>query len=174
MVNWALNCLAVGGRKKLQQQFQNWLVKVVLLVVVLGTIFFFLLIDPPLSSMRCESWTMRSRIASAIVFSPITSCHLLTGNCEVIINDAFPCRSSMISIRAALLCASKGVVEHQQALSFDLGDFLDIRGIGLSHFKASEQFRGIRVKYAIPLDAGLMADGRCHIAFADPGAAGDQ
>lgn len=66
------------------------------------------------------------------------------------------------------------VIEHQQVLPFEPGDFLDIRVVGLCHFQAGEQLWSTRVEYAVPLYAGLMANGCCHIAFTDPGAACDQ
>ena len=44
-------------------------------------------IESPRISIRCALCTMRSRIPSATVGSPICSCHLLTGICEVRIID---------------------------------------------------------------------------------------
>lgn len=54
------------------------------------SVFSFLLqSDSPNSSMRSEWCTMRSRTASALVFSPVTSFHSLTGICEVMFVDRF-------------------------------------------------------------------------------------
>ncbi len=48
---------------------------------------FFLRMLSPLSSMRWALWTIRSRIASAMVGSPIMACHPDTGSWAVMMVD---------------------------------------------------------------------------------------
>lgn len=65
------------------------------------------LTDSPLSSMQWAECTMRSQMASAIVGSPITSCHLATGSREARSVEALPWRSSRISRSASREGASR-------------------------------------------------------------------
>ena len=60
------------------------------------------LIDSPFRSIRCEELTSRSRIASAIVPSPMMSYHAETGICEAMTVAFCWYRSSMISSIASL------------------------------------------------------------------------
>ena len=64
--------------------------------------------DSPKSSILIEWCTILSRIASAIVFSPITSCQSHTGTWEVMMVARRPCRSSIMSISEDRAAASKG------------------------------------------------------------------
>ena len=67
------------------------------------------LIDSPVNSIRWEECTIRSKIASAIVPSPIVSCQFFTGIWAAMIIDDLSYFSSTISIRAFLAGSSKAV-----------------------------------------------------------------
>ena len=54
--------------------------------------------ESPFSSMRCDEFTILSKIASAMVLSPIILCQSETGICEAIMVEVLSCLSSIISI----------------------------------------------------------------------------
>jgi len=56
-------------------------------------------------------------MASKMVFSPITSCHLFMGSCEVMNNGVMECLASKISIKAALVHSSKGFMPKSSNIS---------------------------------------------------------
>jgi hypothetical protein len=60
----------------------------------------------PLRLRRWALWTKRSRIASASVGWPMTSCQCSTGSWLVTMVEPRPCRSSIISSRSARLRSS--------------------------------------------------------------------
>ena len=109
-------------------------------------------IDSPESSMRIALWTILSRTASAMVFSPMMSCQAHTGTCEVMIVARRPCLSSMMSMRFERAGASKGcipeVVEYEQVCALDPLEFGQYGSFGFCGLELSHKTCGACIKHS--------------------------
>ena len=70
----------------------------------------------PSMKMVCESCTIRSRIASAKVPSPIFPCQPAGANCELKMVEAFLCLASTISRRSRASLLLKGMRSHSSRI----------------------------------------------------------
>ena len=117
-------------------------------------------------------------MASANVGSPMTSCHLPTGNWLVTMVAPAPERSSMISIRSRRWSGGEAirppVIEDQQIAFGQRAEQAREAAVAVGQVEVGEQPRHAGIDHGVIVAAGLLAESRSEPGLADAAGAGDQ
>ena len=135
--------------------------------------------DSPASSTRCMRCRTRSRMASAMVASPIQACQCSIGNWWVMMVARWPARSSMISSRSARVAgdqwlADAPVIEDQDVDLGELDEPFAEAAAAVQHTQFLGQTRHAQVQGAVAAPAGVLGERAGQPGLAHAGGAGDR